>query len=114
MSEVRKPTRYFSKRHENQIAKSTGGRKQINSGATSFYKGDVVVGDLMLIEAKTCTKEQKCFTIQKEWIEKNRKEAFQMRKPYSAVAFNFGPNQKSYYIIDESTFQLLLEKIKEL
>ena len=27
-----------------------------------------------------------------------------MGKPYSALAFNFGPNQKNYYIIDEDLF----------
>lgn len=111
--EVKKPTRYYSDKQEKQIAKATKGKQQINSGATTFYKGDVVVDDLMLIEAKTVTKNQKSVTIQKEWLEKNRKEVFQRRKRYGALAINFGPKEKNYYVIDESLFQLLLEKIRE-
>ena len=32
-----------------------------------------------------------------------------MGKKYSAVAFNFGPNEPNYYVIDEYLFQDLLE-----
>lgn len=30
------PTRYYSKKQENKVAKSLGGRRQANSGATAF------------------------------------------------------------------------------
>ena len=32
-----------------------------------------------------------------------------MNKEYSAVIFSFGPGKKNYYVIDELTFQELLE-----
>ena len=34
-----------------------------------------------------------------------------MGKKYSALAFNFGPNEKNYYIIDEYLFEELLNKL---
>lgn len=107
-----KPTRYFSNRQEKAIAKKTGGRRQINSGATALYKGDVTA-DGMLIEAKTCMNDKKSFSIQKEWLDKVKKECYESRMQYYSLAFNFGPGQPNYYIVDESTFMLLMEKIKE-
>lgn len=32
-----------------------------------------------------------------------------MGKPYSALVFNFGPNQENYYIIDEDLFLEFLD-----
>jgi hypothetical protein len=32
-----------------------------------------------------------------------------MGKDYTAVVFNFGPDQENYYVIDEKTFQELLQ-----
>ena len=51
-------------------------------------------------------------SVKKEWIEKNKKEAFFMNKEYSAVVFNFGPDQPNYYIIDEALFLELQEYLK--
>mgnify|MGYP003299143215 CR=1 FL=1 len=45
----------------------------------------------------------------KEWLEKNTQEAVFMGKPYSAIVFNFGPDEENHYIIDEYLFQELLE-----
>ena len=105
-----KPTRYYSKQQETRIAKSVGGKRTANSGATLWSKGDVRTSDF-LIEAKTVTKEQKSFTIKKEWLEKNKEEAFAMRKLYSALAFSFGDGV-DYYVIDEKLFKLLLDYIE--
>lgn len=106
-----KPTRFYSNRQEKQIAKAVGGRKTANSGATAFNKGDVTT-DLFLIEAKTCVENKKSFSIKKDWLEKNKEEAFAMGKDYSAVAFNFGPDEANYYIIDEKLFKHLNELLE--
>ena len=109
---MNKPTRFYSNKQEKQIAKAVGGRQTANSGATNFSKGDIRT-DKFLIEAKTVCKEQKSFTIKKEWIDKNKEEAFAMNKPYSTLAFNFGPNSENYYVIDERLFKQLKEMLEE-
>lgn len=101
----KKPTRYYSDKQEKHVAKAVNGKQQVNSGATMFGgKGDVSA-DNCLIECKTCTKPKDSFSIKKEWLEKNLKEALFEGKEYNALAFNFGPNEKMYYIIDERTFE---------
>lgn len=102
-----KPTRWYSNQQEKKIAKQVGGKKTPNSGATKFQKGDVNT-QYFLIEAKTVTKEQKSFTIQREWIYKNREEAFAMGKPFSALAIDFGDGEQ-HYLIDEKLFKDLVE-----
>lgn len=97
-----RPTRWYSNKQEKHIAEATHGKKVANSGATAFNKGDVTT-EQFLIEAKTCTKEQKTFTLHKEWFSKNREEAFAMGKPYNAVVFDFGDGEQ-HYIIDEKLF----------
>lgn len=109
-------TRKYSKNQEKRVAKKLGGKVSSNSGATMFYKGDVSTQQF-LIECKTATKEQQSFSIKKEWIEKNRQEAFAMGKPYSVLAFNFGGsalrNNENFYIIDENLFTLLKQYVEE-
>lgn len=107
-----KPTRYYSKRQEDQIAKRLNGARVKNSGATAWQKGDIHL-DRWLLEAKTRTKASESMSIQKEWLEKNSKEALFMGKEYSALAFNFGPDQPNYYIIDESLFETLVNLLEE-
>lgn len=109
---MNKPTRFYSKRQENAVAKAVGGKRTANSGATAFSKGDVRT-DNFLIECKTCEKEKASFSIKKEWLEKNRDEAFAMGKPYSALAFDFGNNSRRYYVIDEKLFKLLSNYLME-
>jgi hypothetical protein len=46
----------------------------------------------------------KQISIKKEWLEKNSNEAIFMGKKYSALTFNFGPDEDNYYIIDEYLF----------
>lgn len=104
-------TRYFSGKQEKHIAKAVGGKKVSNSGATAFNKGDVTT-DSFLIEAKTCISDKKSFSIKKEWLEKNKEEAFAMGKDYSALAFNFGPDSENYYVIDEKLFKRLKEVVE--
>lgn len=103
-----KPTRYFSNKQEASIAKAVGGKQTKNSGATTFQPGDVIT-DKWLLEAKTCTKPKKQFTLKEEWFIKNIDESLLANKEYTAIVFNFGPDKPNYYIINESTFQELLE-----
>lgn len=104
----KKPTRFFSKRQEVAIAKATGGQRTPNSGATAWSKGDVLT-DQFLIEAKTKTTHTDTITLRKDWFKKNREEAAFMGKKYTAVAFNFGPDEPNYYAIDEDLFLILQE-----
>ena len=69
----KKPTRYYSKKQEDQVAKNLGGTRQKNSGATMFAKGDVLT-EKFLLEMKTTTTHAESITIKKEWFEKNTKE----------------------------------------
>lgn len=100
---MNKSTRYYSNKQEKRIAKKIGGKQTANSGATKFSKGDISAVK-WLIEAKTKTKESTSFSIKKEWLEKNKEEAFAMNKDYSALAFDFGDNGNIYYVIDEKLF----------
>lgn len=106
-----RPTRFYSKQQENRIAKSIGGKRVANSGATAFHKGDVT-NDLFLIEAKTHTELREQFTIKRDWILKNDEEAFQMGKRYSALALDFGDGE-NYFLINQRLFLELLEHLRE-
>ena len=107
------PTRYFSNKQEKKVAKDLGAIQTPNSGATPWIKGDLLLEDLFLLEAKTKTTNSKSISIKKEWLEKNAKEALFMGKPYNALVFNFGPNEKNYYIIDQYLMESLIEKLRE-
>lgn len=108
MAKSVRPTRFYSKKQENHIAKAVGGKRTANSGATPFSKGDVTTDD-WLFEAKTCTTEKKSFSIKREWIDKNREEAFAMHKDYNALVIDFGDGEQ-FYLLDEKTFLGLLKK----
>lgn len=106
-----KSTRFYSSKQEKKVAKAVSGKQVANSGATAFEKGDVTT-DLFLLECKTCVEEKKSFSIKKEWLKKNKEEAFEMGKSYSALVFNFGPNSENYYVIEEKLFKLLNEYLE--
>ena len=106
---MNRPTRFYSSRQEKKVAKAVGGKQTANSGATAFSKGDVTT-DEWLIECKTSTTAKASFTIHREWLQKNREEAFAMNKYYNALCFDFGNGSNRYYVIDEKTFL----KMKEL
>lgn len=105
----RNDTRYYSSRQEKKVAKSLGGRQTSNSGATKFDKGDVQMED-WLIECKTCTSPKSSMSIKKDWLDKNKEEAFAMQKSYNALAFDFGCGE-NYFIIDERTFKMMLDSL---
>ena len=111
VTNIPRPTRYYSSRQEKQVAKAIDGKVNRNSGASPFCAGDVIK-DNILIECKTTIKPKSSFSIKKSVLEKAKQEAFEMGKDYFSVAFNFGPNEKSYYVIDEKTMQILIQKTR--
>ena len=107
------PTRHYSKIQEDSVAKAIGGKRTPNSGATPWSKSDVL-SDKFAIECKTKTTNSESISIKKEWFSKQKQEAAFMGKPYSAVVFNFGPDEENHYIIDEYLFLELLEHLNSL
>lgn len=105
-------TRKYSNKQEKTVAKATGGRKTLNSGATAFDKGDVKTENF-LIECKTAMTEKQSMSIKKDWIDKLKEECFASNKPNWAVAFNFGGfnNKENFYIISEQLFNKLQQLI---
>lgn len=106
-----RPTRFYSNRQEKKVAKAVKGKLVSNSGASDFTAGDIVT-DLFLLECKTKTTASKSFTLRKEWFDKNKEEAFEMGKPYSAVVVDFGDGE-NHYIISEKLFKILLDRLEE-
>lgn len=107
----KKSTRYYSERQEKAVAKKVKGERVPNSGAIKFGGGDVTTDD-WLIECKTKTEPSKSYSIKKDMLEKNKEEAFEMGKSYSALVFDFGDG-KNYYVIDEKTFLQMKEAFDE-
>ena len=107
---MNRPTRFYSNLQEKAVAKATQGKQVPNSGAGKFVKGDVLL-DKWLIECKTATSEKQAFSIKQSWLEKNKAEAYEMKKNYNALCFDFGPKTDRYYIVDEKIFQLVLSLI---
>lgn len=110
---MNRPTRFYSSRQEKAVAKKVGGKQVANSGATAFSKGDVRT-DEWLIECKTATTEKSSFSIKRDWLSKNREEAFAMGKSYNALCFDYGNGTNRYYIIDEKTFIKMKEALEQL
>ena len=107
-------TRYYSDIQEESVRELIGGWKNPNSGAGSFRKGDVIQREAsILIECKTPTKAKDSFSVKREWIDKNRSEARDMRMFNNAIAFTYGPKQENFFVIDEKLFKFLVEKLAE-
>ncbi len=106
-------TRKFSNKQEKDISKKLNGKVQSNSGATPFYRGDVVTKNF-IFEAKTKTKPSKSFTVKREWVDKIIKEKFAMNKRHWSIVCNFGPYSGNYYIINEALFQKLHYYLTEI
>lgn len=107
-------TRYYSDIQESHVANVLGGYKNSNSGAGKFSAGDVTISRAkLLVECKTCLEEKESFSIKRDWLRKNREEVFSKGLDYGALAFNFGPNTKNYYIINEGLMEFLVDKMEE-
>ena len=103
-------TRHASSVQEKRVAGKLGGKVSSNSGAGLFNKGDIVVEDAsLLVECKTCMESKKSFSIKKDWIDKNKEEAFRLRLDNHVIAFNFDyQDKKDYYIIDDKLMEYLV------
>ena len=107
-------TRYYSDIHEKSVCKALNAVQCSNSGAGKFQKGDVIQKDAsLLVECKTCMSDKNSFSIKKDWVVKNKNEAFSMRTSNTAICFNFGPNTENFYVIDEKLMKFLVDKLKE-
>ena len=110
----KKPTRQYSNKQEKKVAEVFKGFQTKNSGATKFGgKGDVLIPGLMSIECKTKTVLSDSISIKKDWLEKIKKESLFDGKKYYSLAFNFGPDQDNYYIIDSELFEILINYLKD-
>lgn len=110
MTKNKESTRYFSTKHEESICKALGGKRTPNSGAGNFKKGDIIVSNAdLLVEAKCSMSPKTSFSVKKEWLEKNKKEAFMNRNSNSCLCFNFEPDGSNYYVINEKLMKYLIE-----
>lgn len=110
----KKPTRYFSDIQEKEVCKLLNAYQQSNSGAGKWRKGDCVHKEAsLLIECKTVTTDKNSISIKKDWITKNEQEKFSQRLMNSCIAFNFGPNQSNYFVIDSLLMKFLVDKLIE-
>ena len=107
-------TRHASSVQEKRVAGKLGGQVSSNSGAGLFNKGDIVCEDAsLLIECKTCMEPKKSFSIKKDWIEKNKEEAFRLRLENHVIAFNFDyQNKNDYYVIDDKLMRFLVDALE--
>lgn len=111
MKDRLKPTRYYSNKQEKYVANKVDGYQTANSGATRFKKGDISCPDI-LIECKTSVTEKNSFSVKKDVLDKLKQESFAMRKDNYVLVFNFGPDTKNYYILDENYFLELYKKCR--
>ena len=107
-------TRYYSNQQEEYVAKLLDCHRQSNSGSGNFNKGDLISKDAsLLVECKTVTSDKESFSIKKEWLEKNRQEAFEQGLENHCLAFNFTKDGKNnYFIINEKLMQYLMDKLR--
>ncbi len=114
MTSNKEATRYYSDLHEKSVCRALDATQTPNSGATKWRKGDVVQKQAsLLIECKTVMTEKQSVSIKKEWIDKNREEAFSNRLDNSCLCINFGPNTDNYYVISEKLMKFLVEKLQD-
>ena len=114
MTNNKESTRYYSSRQEQYIASLIEGKANSSSGSGNFNKSDVLKESAsLLIECKTSVSEKSSFSIKKDWLTKVKKEAFEMRLSHTILAFEFAPKTENYFVIDESLFKFLVEKLEE-
>lgn len=103
-----RPTRYYSNKQEKTVAKEFGGKLSANSGAAKFSVGDVYTQSI-LFECKTVTKPVKSYSVKKEVLDKLKREAFEGRKEFPVMVFNFEPDGELYYVLPQNKFKMLME-----
>lgn len=114
MTSNKEATRYYSDLHEKSVCRALGATQTPNSGATKWKKGDVVQRQAsLLIECKTVMTEKQSVSVKKEWIDKNKEEAFSNRLDNNCLCINFGPGSDNYYVISEKLMKFLVQKLEE-
>lgn len=114
MTDNKESTRYYSDLHEKSVCRALGATQTPNSGATKWKKGDVVQKQAsLLIECKTVMTEKQSVSVKKEWIDKNKEEAFSNRLDNNCLCINFGPGSDNYYVISEKLMKFLVQKLEE-
>ena len=107
-------TRYYSNNQEAKISKEIGATRTPNSCAGKFRKGDLIHKEAsLLVEAKCCMSDKSSFSIKKDWIVKNKDETFSQGLSNGCIAFDFGPGQEIYYVINTRLMKYLIEKLSE-
>ena len=107
-------TRYYSDLQEKSVANLIEGIRSINSGAGRFGKGDIFKKEAsMLIECKCVMSPKNSVSVKKEWIDKNKEEAFSQRLSNGVIAINFEPGGENYFVINEKLFKFLVESLEE-
>ena len=100
--------------HEESVSRLLSAKRVSNSGAGKFKKGDVVQDEASLLcECKTVTSQKNSVSIKKDWILKNKEEAFANRLDNSCIAFNFEPGGESYFVINERLMKFLVDKLAD-
>lgn len=102
----------MSIKQEKEIAKQLGGKVQAASGGTAFGGGDIHTRDFF-IEAKTASYHRTTMQVKEEWLQKMEKQAFEQRKPYSALAIRFDPEGQDYFMISQSLMRTLVEFLED-
>ena len=114
MNKNENSTRFYSDKHEKSVCRALNAQQTANSGASKFAKGDCVNKSAsLLIECKTVMTPKNSISIKKDWILKNKDEAFSNRLLNQAIAFNFEPDGDNYYVINEKLMKYLVEKLAE-
>lgn len=90
-----------------------------NSGAGSI-KGDLVIGQMAMVECKTTTKKnegrqpgKESFSIRRDHLEKLRTEALQARKEFHFLVFSFKEHDNDQYVVsDLDVFNSMIATMK--
>lgn len=112
MNNNKNSTRYYSHKQESSVAKMVNGKLTSNSGATPFYKGDVI-SDNVMYECKTSMKPVNSYSVKKSVLDILQTEVIGSRYEAGVLVFNFGPNTQNYYVLDERFYKELIDIRKE-
>lgn len=95
-----------SHKHEEHVAKAFRGRRQPNSGATPFRKGDVESKEF-LVECKETAK--KSISVTTKWLDKISKQAMLVgREPSLTLRFSSAPlGSRDWVLVPERVFKEL-------
>lgn len=92
-------------------------KRQPNSGAMWFAKGDIITSHALMEVKERGTvngRGEKTITIPKEWLEKQEKEAFMENKPFWYVPFAY-KNSEEIYVIKSFDHEIeMVKHIREL